>query len=69
MNGYTASARIDRVPVRARRVPQSPTTSAGVGDRWTDYPVATRTLTERLEDWRVVWAQTTFYLFDPESWR
>lgn len=28
-----------------------------------------RRLSERLGDLRETWAQTTFYLFDPESWR
>ena len=26
-------------------------------------------LRDRLQSWRTVWSQTTFYVFDPESWR
>lgn len=26
-------------------------------------------LTERLERWRELWSQTTFFLFDAEGWR
>jgi hypothetical protein len=28
-----------------------------------------RSLAELLDDLRETWAQTTFYLFDPDSWR
>ena len=69
MNGYAASARIDRAPVRTRRGSGSAVTAAIPIDRWVHGAPATQTLSERIEDWRILWQQTTFFLFDPESWR
>ncbi|HLA16688.1 MAG TPA: hypothetical protein VJZ72_07280 [Candidatus Limnocylindrales bacterium] len=69
MNGYAASARIDRAPVRARLGSGSAAMALSPADRWTDERLTPATLSERIEDWRILWEQTTFFLFDPESWR
>lgn len=75
MAGYTVIARIDRVdPHFAGWEPESALDCATVA--WLD-PEAIDlhghdvgdTMTERWERIREAWKQTTFYLFDPQSWR
>ena len=76
MAAYAVLARIDRVdPHLAGR----PVTSAAerTGGETTDLaqaidlvvPASSATLAERLAYLREIWAQTTFYLFDANSWR
>ena len=70
MRGYAASARLERVPVRTRVGRSDPTGLADVGmhvDR-DPRPLGER-FRERIDELRETWDQTTFYLFDPESWR
>jgi hypothetical protein len=70
VNGYAASARIVRTEVRSRvnaHRPSSWLVAADV-DPLAEMPSGTP-LVERLEEWRIIWRQTTFFLFDPDSWR
>jgi hypothetical protein len=80
MSGYAASARLHGGSTRfvaigfERRV--APVDPVAVPSAWFDRelvgppgrPLGER-LAERLDDLRETWSQTTFYLFDPESWR
>ena len=76
--------RVERVrpvrPVRPARRPGMPTQSSSpLLDRWSivgeqvaiefDGPGAGSHLAERWDQVRRWWAQTTFYLFSPDSWR
>jgi hypothetical protein len=79
MTGYTVTARIQRVELR------SPATRAFVADQSSGSPVPMSIADVALEElegdsawarllgWRddltASWRQTTFFLFDPESWR
>lgn len=80
MSGYAASARLqggstrfvavaaDRRPITHEPVAPSPEGA----DRGRAEPArrpAIERLASRWDDLREAWAQTTFYLFDPESWR
>lgn len=78
MAGYVVSTRVERA--RLRRGHATWYRSAVLPDKRTeaDQTVTTEDLVgrplevllgERWEEIRRVWAQTTFYLFDPESWR
>ncbi|HET7725725.1 MAG TPA: hypothetical protein VFK54_00225 [Candidatus Limnocylindrales bacterium] len=76
MRGYTALARIDGAAIHVARA--AVTTDAFRGERPAELPdpaaatparpVGAR-LAELAEIAREQWAITTFYLFDPESWR
>ena len=70
MNGYAASARIVRAEVRSCVSHPRHVLLAAVGALEQSHASRAGTpLAERIEDWRVLWRQTTFFLFDPESWR
>lgn len=80
MSGYTASARLHGGSPRFIAAgPGRPAEFAGAVATvaaWLERerlaasrrPIRER-LTGRLNDLRETWSQTTFYLFDPESWR
>jgi hypothetical protein len=69
VNAYATQARIARPIVRPRPShadDQAPDTRPLVevdraGWLFADW-------SERIEDWRVIWRQTTFYLFDAVPW-
>ena len=78
MSGYVVNARIERVtphltrrddrgPAAASRTPQDTAGGATAIDL-AGRPFET-ILAERWDAIRERWAQTTFYLFDPDSWR
>jgi hypothetical protein len=73
MSGYAASARIERVHVR--RAVAEPDRGRGPSPApWDDGPTElvphdAGDVERVVSDLRVAWAQTTFYLFHPESWR
>lgn len=77
MHGYAASARIDEVRVRARdalAAPLGPMPAVDADtERLAPSPVSETPdpgpFEQLLADLRTQWEQTTFYLFDPESWR
>jgi hypothetical protein len=76
MSGYAASARIVRASPRiVERDPGRAGIAAGrpapVVDVQIDEPGASPavSIAERWERFRERWAQLTFYLTDPESWR
>jgi hypothetical protein len=70
VNGYAAAARITGVPVRSRATGHGAARSLAARDAETvDTGMRSVPLAERVEDWRILWRQTTFFLFDPESWR
>lgn len=73
MAGYAVSARIERPRLRTGGLvaPGKDRAVVGAGRRERPVPVAPPrpTLAERWEDAQRVWRQTTFYLFDPDSWR
>ncbi|CAN5582265.1 hypothetical protein BH20CHL7_BH20CHL7_14920 [soil metagenome] len=76
MAGYAASCRIQTVAPRVVRRARTPTPAAMVDRDATDLPVEDlvgRPLDEIIADrWASIsesWSQTTFFLFDPESWR
>jgi hypothetical protein len=74
MDGYAVSARIDRAtPRRARHGAAQTATSTPVLDDPTLLDLVGRPLDDiLLERWaafRERWSQTTFFLFDPNSWR
>lgn len=75
MAGYAVTARVERPTLRACLSTPPPPDDRPVGP-----PVAHETrdlvgrpldvvLRERWDDVRASWAQTTFYLFDANSWR
>jgi hypothetical protein len=70
----TASARpVARTRAFDARIPSSADDHAGaavdlVAIDLVGGPAGGR-LAERMERWRVLWAQTTFYLFDADGWR
>jgi hypothetical protein len=69
VNAYATQARIARPMVRPRPThyyDQAPAPAQIVevdraGWLFSDW-------SERIEDWRVIWRQTTFYLFDAVPW-
>ena len=77
MTGYVALERVDRISVRALAWQGSIRAGDVLGadgrPRPMVGPVDDRPLVERIgERWAIVreqWAITTFFLFDPESWR
>jgi hypothetical protein len=71
MAGYAASARIERVQPRLAQHdgPIHVTDDHAIDDPGPEAIDLTRPTWERWERFRESWAQTTFYLFDPESWR
>jgi hypothetical protein len=74
MGGYAVMTRIDRVgPHLAGRTDDASFDPAALttGTPSNDVVEAIRGdgLAQRLESFRERWAQTTFFLFDPESWR
>jgi hypothetical protein len=77
MDGYAAYGRVDRRRVasdeetlRAREDPLPPDAMViDAEDGASGGPSAGRRLHERLAAAREGWAITTFYLFDPNSWR
>jgi hypothetical protein len=69
VNGYAATARITGVPVRSRATGHGAARSLAARLDTSDAGTRSVPLAERLEDWRILWRQTTFFLFDPESWR
>lgn len=74
MAGYAVSARVDRPrlragPLVARPGPERDRLLAALHDRHRDAAAPRPTVAERWQDAQRIWAQTTFYLFDPESWR
>lgn len=80
MSGYAASARLRGgatrfVPIGGSRRLASPNGSvaaAALLDCERIEPVRRpfrERLASRCDDLRETWSQTTFYLFDPESWR
>lgn len=74
MAGYAVSARVDRPRLRAGGLVTPPAPDRGrraeaFEDRLQDGAVPRPTMAERWADAQRIWAQTTFYLFDPESWR
>jgi hypothetical protein len=72
VNGYTATARIGRAQVRISVVPAAPTASFRDEDAITEalHTSSARDVgfTDRLADLRVLWTQTTFFLFDADAW-
>jgi len=76
MAAYAVSARVDRVEPRLARW-AGPTRSDGVTREPTPEPESVDLVGRPLgaivaERWvriREAWAQTTFFLFDPDSWR
>ena len=78
MSEYAATARLQGAPVRGGRA-LDPTTSAardlarGSGSLDADASLEAGapepSLEDRLYYLRQAWSQTTFYLFDPQSWR
>jgi hypothetical protein len=76
MAAYAVTARIERVHPRVARW-----TGAGQPDRAAEDPILepeaidlvgrplAAIVAERWARIREAWAQTTFYLFDPDSWR
>ncbi|MEX2183863.1 MAG: hypothetical protein WEC14_05410 [Chloroflexota bacterium] len=76
MAGYAASCRIQTVAPRAVRRSRAPAPAPMIGGDAIDLPVEDligRPLDEIIADrWASIsesWSQTTFFLFDPESWR
>jgi hypothetical protein len=77
MAGYAVNTRIERVTPRlARRVGEAETAGrrgARDADRLAPIDLAGRPidviLAERWDAIRERWAQATFFLFDPDSWR
>ena len=75
MTGYAAFGRVERGRMREPD-PWSPrdadatfVESAQIDD-WASPPIAwSDGLAARLAGLREAWAMTTFYLFDPDSWR
>lgn len=78
MDGYVVHTRIERVTPHLARRGARGATSAGRGPRdpaggaapidLAGRPIET-ILAEHWEAIRERWAQATFYLFDPDSWR
>ncbi len=74
MSGYTVEVRIERVRPRVVRRDPHPRV-AGLGGDATGGIEASGEVTDALppdprwEAFRQHWAELTFYLFDPESWR
>jgi hypothetical protein len=75
VHGYAATARIEHVQphrVGVARAPE-PAVDASVIVEADPVEIAGRPFGQRWADFaahvRVTWAQTTFFLFDPESWR
>jgi len=76
MPGYVAVALLEASAIRVDRAGRPAPDAEGA---WLPSPtvedvrvvrsLASEQLRERLGQARRVWAQTTFYLFDPESWR
>lgn len=75
MANYAVSARIGRVDpqltVRRDGGPLDPDALQGRIDPSLDFveSIWDDRFSERLIQWQERWAQATFYLFDPESWR
>ncbi len=77
MSGYAASSRLSPGPVRSRAVrrPNDPLALRPTGGTSAEEPVVIMTIANAgrfrrwLADARVVWAQTTFFLFNEEGWR
>lgn len=74
MAGYAVSARVDRPRLRAgglvsRPWPDRDRVLALLEERSDAVHPTRPTLTDRWAGAQRIWAQTTFYLFDPESWR
>ncbi len=77
MSSYVVLVRVEGVrPHRMPRVAdrREPTIRQHVpetvgGARMQDERRTGPTVAERIDRAREIWAQTTFYLFDPESWR
>jgi hypothetical protein len=79
MPGYAVLVRVEGV--RPQRVPHGPVAPGtlsrqapvdlgdGPAQLLTDLRGAGRTMSDHVDRFREIWAQTTFYLFDPESWR
>lgn len=73
MAGYEVTARI--VGVAPRRAHRGPGTDRFPATHADGDPIdlvgrpLDVTITERWETFRERWAQTTFFLFDPDSWR
>ncbi|MEO5883989.1 MAG: hypothetical protein ABIQ58_00525 [Candidatus Limnocylindrales bacterium] len=75
MAGYVVSCRVDTVAPRPRRMrPSAPPPSSA------DTPIELATvdlvgrplddiLADRWDAFREIWARTTFFLFDGDSWR
>jgi hypothetical protein len=77
MAGYAVTARVARPRMRAGAVVATARSLPSPGPATTFDPEAEDVVgrpldvawRERWDDIRRLWAQTTFYLFDPESWR
>lgn len=71
MASYAVTGRIERVQPRLARHDDARTPSRGpaVEEATAEAIDLGRTTSEWWERFRERWAQTTFYLFDPESWR
>ncbi|HSS34884.1 MAG TPA: hypothetical protein VLR93_01320 [Patescibacteria group bacterium] len=77
MPGYVAIAFVEpstrRIARPVRDEPQAPPTGAIEPTRLEDVRVVRSVSSDQVRErgaaLRRVWAQTTFYLFDPESWR
>jgi hypothetical protein len=74
MDGYSVSARIDRAtPRRARHGSERRATAGSLPDGLEPLDLVGRPLDDvLLERWaafRERWSQTTFFLFDANSWR
>lgn len=68
MSGYATTARIVRPAVRPRITTRPAGGTATIVVEAVEPWPGSRGIAERLEDWRVIWRQTTFYLFDPMAW-
>lgn len=72
MNGFAASARVERVSPRlARGQPDRNAATAAASEDVIEL-VEVRTADPLIDRWsafRARWSELTFYLFDPQSWR
>jgi hypothetical protein len=75
VHGYAATARIEHAQPHRASIDREaePTADATLMIDVESVEIAGRPLGERWHAWwtevRATWEQTTFFLFDPESWR
>ena len=73
MTGYVAVERLGRAEIRFGLVRTPPESRqferAQVEIEDLVHDASAERLTERIDDLRALWRQTTFFLFDPQGWR